>query len=112
MEKFLRSVEFVRITNFAPRGTTDTRRSEERRARYRGIVPLARKSPAGTLFQWNIEGWSNRRVDSNQVVDSTLQVDSTIGLNRPSGLIGLPGLTRILVGSSLRIDSTPRILFD
>ena len=45
------------------------------------------KSPAGTLFQWNLEGWLNRRVDLNQAIDLTLQVDSTIGLNRPSGLI-------------------------
>ena len=70
-----------------------------------------RNSPAGTLFQWDLEGWSNRRVDSNQAIDSTLQVDSTIVLNRPSGLIRLPGFdsTNILVGSSPRIDSTPRI---
>ena len=79
--------------------------------RYVGVVPLARNSPVGTSFQWDLEGWSNRRVDSDQAIDSTLQVDLTIGLNRPSRLIRLPGfdLTNILVGSSPRIDLTPRI---
>ena len=55
--------------------------------RYVGIVPLAQNSPAGTSFQWDIEGWLNRRVDSNQAIDSTLQVDSTFGLNHLYELI-------------------------
>ena len=73
--------------------------------------PLAQSSLAGTLFQWDLEGWSNRIVDSNQAIYSTLQVDSTIRLNHPSGLIRLRGFdsTKILVGSSPRIDSTPKI---
>ena len=55
--------------------------------RYVAIAPLARNFLAGTSFRWDLEGWSNRRVDLNQVIDSTLQVDLTIGLNCPSGLI-------------------------
>ena len=85
--------------------------------RYVEIVPLAQNSPAGTSFRWDLEGWSNRRVDLNQAIDSTLQVYSTIGFDRPSGLIRLRGLirlpgfdsTNILVGLSPRIDSTPQI---
>ena len=79
--------------------------------RYVGIVPLARNSPAGTSFQWDLEGLLNLRVGSNQAIDSTLQVDLTIGLNRPFELIRLPRFdwTNILVGSSPRIDLTPRI---
>ena len=85
--------------------------------RYVEIVPLARNSPVGTSFRWDLEGWSNPRVDSNQAIDSTLQVDLTIRFDHPSGLIRLPGLirppgfdlTNILVGLSSRIDLTPRI---
>ena len=66
--------------------------------RYVGIVPLARKSPAGTSFQWNLEGWSNGRVNSNQAIDLTLQVDSTIRIESP-----------FRIDSPPRNDSTPRI---
>ena len=60
-----------------------------------------RNGTAGAEF-WELEGWSNRRVNSNQAIDSTLQVDSTTWFDRPSGLIRLPGFdsTNILVGSS------------
>ena len=84
---------------------------------YVEIVPLAQNSPFGTSFRWDLEGWLNPIVDSNQAIDSTLQVDLTIGFDLPSGLIRLRGLirflgfdsTNLLVGSSPRIDSTPRI---
>ena len=56
------------------------------------------KYPAGTSFQWNLEGWSNQRVDSNQTIDLTLQVDSTIRIESP-----------FQIDLDLRIYSTPRI---
>ena len=56
------------------------------------IVPLAQNSPAGASCQWNIESWSNWRIDSNRKIDLTIKIDSTIR-----------------IGSTLRIDSTFRI---
>ena len=101
--------------NYFPAGLWD--RIYVEAVRYVEIVPLARNSPVGTSFRWDLEGWSNPRVDLNQAIDLTLQVDSTIGFDHPSGLIQLRGLirlpgfdlTNLLVGSSPRIDSTPRI---
>ena len=55
--------------NYFPAGLWD--RIYVEAVRYVEIVPLAQNSPAGTSFRWDLEGWSNQRVDLNQAIDST-----------------------------------------